>query len=109
MKIEISSTKAVRQFGDCLARIKYRGDTFIITRNDEPVAELTPVSSCRRGTWGELEKAVDGLPRDASFADDLEKVNETDLIPANLDVLVGPRDESHFRRVDGLGVRVFGG
>ena len=83
MQIEISSTEAVRRFGDCLARIKYRGDRFVITRNDEPVAELVPATHSRRATWDELEKALEGLPYDATFATDLEEVNESDLIPAN--------------------------
>jgi len=83
MKFEISSTEAVRRFGDCLARIKYRGDRFVITRNDEPVAELLPVAGGRRATWAELERVVEGLPYDAGFADDLEAVNASDQIPAN--------------------------
>ncbi len=83
MRIKISSTQAVRRFGDCLARIKYRGDTFVITRNDEPVAELVAAPGGRRATWAELEKALKGLPHDTTFADDLEKVNETDQLPVN--------------------------
>lgn len=83
MKLEISSTDAVRHFGDCLARIKYRGDTFVITRNDEPVAELIPASGSRRATWVEVEQAVAGLPLDPGFASDLEKVNASDQIPLN--------------------------
>jgi antitoxin (DNA-binding transcriptional repressor) of toxin-antitoxin stability system len=83
MKIEISSTEAVRRFGDCLARIKYRGDHFVITRNDEAVAELVPVSGVGRATWAEIQSALEGLPRDPGFADDLEMVNQSDQIPAN--------------------------
>jgi antitoxin (DNA-binding transcriptional repressor) of toxin-antitoxin stability system len=83
MQIEISSTEAVRNFGDCLARIKYRGDRFVITRNDEPVAELVPAAGSRRATWAELEESLKGLPFDAGFDDDLEAVNESDQIPAN--------------------------
>ncbi len=83
MQIEISSTDAVRRFGDCLARIKYRGDRFLITRNDEPVAELVPAVGSRRATWAELEEPLEGLPFDAGFADDLEAVKESDQIPAN--------------------------
>jgi len=83
MKIEISSTKAVRHFGDCLARIKHRGDRFVIIRNGEPVAEMGPVAGGRRATWAELENAVRGQPCDAMFADDLDAVNRVDQIPAN--------------------------
>ncbi len=83
MKITISSSEAVRRFGDCLARIKYRGDSFVITRNDKPVAELVAAPGSRRATWGELVEALDGLPHDPTFADDLEKVNESDQVPEN--------------------------
>ncbi len=83
MKLEISSTEAVRRFGDCLARIRYRGDRFVITRNDEPVAELVPASGGQRATWGELVDAVGHLPVDPGFADDLEVVNESDAIPTS--------------------------
>jgi antitoxin (DNA-binding transcriptional repressor) of toxin-antitoxin stability system len=83
MRIEISSTEAVRHFGDCLARIKYRGDHFVITRNDEAVAELVPAGSSRRATWAELEKVLEGMPYDVTFADDLEAVNNADQNPAN--------------------------
>jgi len=83
MKIEISSTEAVRRFGDCLARIKFRAESFVITRNEEPVAELIPVSGGRRATWGEIQGALDGLPQDPGFAADLEAVNQSDQPPAN--------------------------
>ena len=83
MRIEISSTKTASGFDDCLARIKYRGDTFVITRNDEAIAELIPAPNRRRATWSELESALNGLPHDATFADDLERVNEADRIPSN--------------------------
>lgn len=81
--MEISSTEAVRRFGDCLARIRYRGDRFVITKNDEPVAELVPVAGGQRATWAELTEALGKLPVDPGFADDLEAVNATDSIPEN--------------------------
>lgn len=81
MKVEISSTDAARNFGDCLARIKYRGDRFVITKNNEPVAELVPAAGSSRGTWGEIAEALAQLPVDPSFADDLEKVNAADRPP----------------------------
>lgn len=83
MKLEISSTKAARQFGDCLARVKYRGDTFIITRNDERVAELTPVGGNAGAKWSEICEALAGFPAYSGFADDLEAVNRLDKVPDN--------------------------
>ncbi len=79
----ITSTEAARHLGDYLARIKYRGERFILTRNDRPVAELAPVSGCMTATWGALRRAVDALPLDPSFADDLQRVNQSDQWPVN--------------------------
>lgn len=83
MKTEITSTAAVRHFGDCLARIKYRGEVFVITRNEEPVAELAPVGGRRRARWGDVREALAGLAVDPEFADDLERVNKADTIGEN--------------------------
>ncbi len=78
MKIEISSTDAVRNFGDCLARIKHRGDTFIITKNRRPVAELTPVTETRPGTLADLLENWKPDPDDPEFSSDLERANSTE-------------------------------
>jgi antitoxin (DNA-binding transcriptional repressor) of toxin-antitoxin stability system len=79
----ISTTEAARHLGDYLARVKHKGEHFLLTKNDQTIAELSPASGSRRATWGELTSAVARLPRDPSFADDLEKVNETDQSTAN--------------------------
>ena len=77
--IRISSTEAARHLGDYMARIKHKGERFILTKNDQAVALLGPVGASRRATWAELVEAVAALPHDRGFADDLEKVNETDV------------------------------
>jgi prevent-host-death family protein len=78
----ISTTDAARHLGDYLARVKHKGEHFLLTKNNQPIAELMPAIGSRRATWGELMSAVARLPHDSSFADDLEKVNEADQ-PAN--------------------------
>ena len=83
MATTITATEAARQLGDLLGRIKHKGEHFVLTKNDQPVAELVPARVHRRATWGELRAAVSRLPFDASFADDLEKVNRADRIPEN--------------------------
>jgi prevent-host-death family protein len=83
MKIAISSTEAVRNFGDCLARLKYRGDSFVVTKNNSPVAELVPVAGGRRGTWGEVREVLRALSTDPAFAEDLSKVNAADQAGSN--------------------------
>jgi antitoxin (DNA-binding transcriptional repressor) of toxin-antitoxin stability system len=83
MAISISSTDVARHLGDYLARIKHRGESFIVTRNDQPLAQLTPISANRTATWRQLREALATLPIDPSFADDLEKVNAADQPLAN--------------------------
>jgi prevent-host-death family protein len=83
MATTISATDAARHLGDYLARIKHKGESFIVTRNEQPLAELTPISKVRTAKWGELRKALALLPHDPSFADDLEKVNAADRPLAN--------------------------
>ncbi|CAN5430211.1 hypothetical protein BH09VER1_BH09VER1_30530 [soil metagenome] len=83
MATTITSTEAARHLGDYLARVKYKGERFILTKNDQPIAELAPATGSRRANWGEMVDALKGLPLDPSFADDLEKVNRADQIPKN--------------------------
>ena len=83
MSIIISTTEAARHLGDYLARVKHKGEHFILTKNGQPVAELSPAKGSRRATWAELLAAVSQLPVDPTFADDLEKVNKADSIPEN--------------------------
>jgi prevent-host-death family protein len=78
MKIMVSSTEAARNLGACLSRIKHTGDSYILTRNNRPVAELVPVAEAVGGTLGELVEALQLTRADADFADDLERVNRAD-------------------------------
>lgn len=92
----MSTTDAARHLGDYLARVKHKGEHFLLTKNDPPIAELSPASGSNRATWGELVAAVARLPRDPMFADDLEKVNESDqpaaLESKGLDLAVGQEE-----------------
>lgn len=81
--ISISSTEAARHFGDYLARVKRKGERFLVTKNDQPIAELSPARGAARITWGELKAAIGTAPVDSTFADDLEKVNAVDQIETN--------------------------
>lgn len=81
--IVISSTEAARHLGDYLARVKHKGERFILTKNDQPIAELSPAAGSRRGTWGELKKIFEEGSGDPTFADDLERVNEADQLATN--------------------------
>jgi antitoxin (DNA-binding transcriptional repressor) of toxin-antitoxin stability system len=83
MKIEISTTEAARNLGDCLARIKHTGDHFVLMKNNRPIAELGPVAGARRMTLGSLWEAMRNVGADDEFARDLEKVNDSDTVLDN--------------------------
>lgn len=78
MKIEIPCTEAARKLGDCLERIRYTNDTFVLTKNKRPVAELLPLAQMNSCTLGEMVEDLRTLPSDPDFAKDLEKVNRCD-------------------------------
>ena len=79
----ISTTEAARHLGDYLARVKHKGERFVLTKNDQPIAELQAAAGSRRATWADLVGAVARLPQDPGFADDLERVNEADQPAVN--------------------------
>lgn len=78
MSIEISSTEVARHLGDYLARIKHTGESFILTKNDKPVAKLGPLSAPRTASLKKIGEALRGIPADPGFAADLERVNAAD-------------------------------
>jgi antitoxin (DNA-binding transcriptional repressor) of toxin-antitoxin stability system len=80
LKIPISSTDAARNLGECLARIKYTGDRYILMKNNKPVAELGPVSGARGATLRDAWRAMRELRADDDFANDLERVNAADRL-----------------------------
>jgi antitoxin (DNA-binding transcriptional repressor) of toxin-antitoxin stability system len=79
----VSSTEIARHLGDYLARVKHKGECFILTKNDRPIAELSPAPAGRMASWQELQEALKGLPRDPTFADDLERANSKELPEPN--------------------------
>lgn len=83
MKIEISSTEAARNLGECLARIKHTGDRYVLTKNHRPVAELVPVSGTREVSLRDMWNAMRAVAADEGFAADLERVNDSDQLMAN--------------------------
>jgi antitoxin (DNA-binding transcriptional repressor) of toxin-antitoxin stability system len=83
MATVISATEAARSLGECLARIKHRGEIFILSKNDKPVATLGPVAPTHRITLREFWTTWRASGSDPSFADDLEAVNRADQLPGN--------------------------
>ena len=73
MQTRISATELARRLSDVLSRAVYRGESFVIERNGEPVAALGPAAAPVGPTLRELIERLRALPRpDAGFADDLE-------------------------------------
>jgi antitoxin (DNA-binding transcriptional repressor) of toxin-antitoxin stability system len=83
MRTIISSTEVARNLGDFLARVKHKGDRFVIMKNNRPVAELGPVSGVRETTLGALWAAMREVKVDEDFAGDLERVNTADSVMEN--------------------------
>ena len=84
MEYHISATDLARRVGEVLGRVRYRGDSFVVDRNGDPVARISPVPTAPIGT---VRDFVDtwrstGAPETA-FADDLEAVAALDT-PAEL-------------------------
>jgi antitoxin (DNA-binding transcriptional repressor) of toxin-antitoxin stability system len=83
VRIKISSTEAARNFGDCLARIKHRNETLVITKSNKPVAELRPITAEPRGTVGDFLRLWKPDVSDPTFAADLERADSKDLPDPN--------------------------
>jgi prevent-host-death family protein len=81
MDHRITATELARRLGDVLGRVRYRGDAFVVERNGEPVARLTPVAGSSATSLREALAAWDQGERDTSFADDLERVSQQDRAP----------------------------
>lgn len=83
METTMSSTEAARHLGEVLARVKYAGESFVLTKSEKPLARLVPIRDAHHSRGSDIMKALAGLPHDPAFADDLEQVNQMDQIPKN--------------------------
>ena len=79
MDIRVSATELARKLGDVLGRIRYRGDSFVVERNGEPIARVVPLPDRPTASLGEILQAwaAEGPP-DVGFAKDLEDVTAAD-------------------------------
>lgn len=83
MKNTITATELVRGLGDVLARIRYRRESFVVERNGRPVARMIPVDAEPASVREALDAWLEDAGADASFADDLARVNAADRPAAN--------------------------
>jgi predicted nucleic acid-binding protein len=89
----ISTTDAARHLGDYLARVTHKGEHFLLTKNDQPIAEH------HADIFAELTQSGTMIPQN-----DIAVAATARCLGCG--VLVGPRDEAHFRRIASLQVRV---
>jgi antitoxin (DNA-binding transcriptional repressor) of toxin-antitoxin stability system len=84
MEKSISATELARSLGDVLGKVRYRREVFIVERNGEPIARLSPLSSGAAVSLAEGFRAWRAAAvHDPAFADDLERVNAADRPPRN--------------------------
>jgi prevent-host-death family protein len=84
MESSISATELARRLGDILGRVRYRGDSFVVERNGEPIARLTPLATRSAGTLIEgLRAWREAAPPDPNLAGDLDRINRADRPPEN--------------------------
>ena len=70
----VSATEASRNFSDILNRARYAGETFIVERNGEPVAEIRPAPR-RKISGAELTARLRSAPSaDEGFQADMAAV-----------------------------------
>ncbi len=70
MATKITATELARNLSDILNRARYKGESFLIERNGEPLATLEPAKKAI--TWKEFVEWWAKNPPDDKFADDLE-------------------------------------
>ena len=83
MEHKISATDFARRLGDVLGRVRYLRDSFVVERNGDPVARLSPLPEGSATTVREAFQAwaEAGAP-DLDLADALERVG-ADRMPGD--------------------------
>ncbi len=61
MSKTLTVTEMARSFAEYINRVAYRGESFILTRGNRPVAEIRPLSSGRK--LSELPAIMASIPR----------------------------------------------
>ncbi|MGH7569697.1 MAG: type II toxin-antitoxin system Phd/YefM family antitoxin [Gemmatimonadales bacterium] len=84
MEHRITATELARKLGDVLGRVRYRGDSFVVERNGDPVARLVPLPGVSTGSVRDaLATWRSGSAPDPALADALERVGDADRPPEN--------------------------
>lgn len=78
MDTRITATELSKSLSDVINRVRYRGESFLIERNGEPVATLIPAVPAGQITLRELAGKLGNLPLPGNgFAEDLEAVQSS--------------------------------
>ena len=78
----ISVTDAARNFSDCVNRAFYQGVTFVLLRNGQPVASITPETRCTAGDLAKLLKKNRLTQKEAqAWLDDMKAGREKLISP----------------------------
>ena len=74
---KIEAKLAARQLSDLLDRVRDRGEQFLIERDGEPIAKLSPIPR-KSGTLGDLiSMLADSPPLDPGFEKDLAEIRSS--------------------------------
>lgn len=68
----ITATEAARNFSKVLDRTKHQGETFLVERNGEPVAEIRPAP--KRSTGADLVAFLRQPPPDPDWERDMLEI-----------------------------------
>jgi len=79
MTVDVSATELARNLGDVLAKVRYRGQTFLVRKNGKVVARIEPAAAPGGPTVREAFAAwVEAASPDPGFGDDLERACHAD-------------------------------
>ena len=75
METKITATELARNLSDILNRVRYKGESFLVLRGGETIAELIPTET-KRSTLADLVDLLETGPKpDPEFWDDVEEAH----------------------------------
>ncbi len=75
MDTKITATELARSLSDILNRVRYRGERFVVERNGEVIACLSPATPPKEMTWEKFIMGIRELPQvDEDFGKDIEEM-----------------------------------
>ena len=72
----ITATELARNLSDVLNRVRYRGESFIVERNGEVVAELRPSAPPKAYNVADFRRDFAGARVPAGFADAIDEARK---------------------------------